>query len=103
MTRTERILEEAEQTLRSWDDEAALTPDPYLATRVPALHRERMASGWRAYRPFLHVRYAAILALVVLNMITVLYLELSPRHDPAQDLVSQLRDDFQIEPSQDNP
>jgi hypothetical protein len=103
MTRTERILEETERTLRSWDDDGTLMPDPFLAGRVPAMLRERTASGWRSYGPFFQPRYAVILALLVLNMVTVLYLELSPRHDPAQDLVSQLRDDFQIEPSQDNP
>ena len=103
MTRTERILEETERTLRSWEDDATLTADPFLATRIPALHRERIASGWRAFGPFLQVRYAVMLALLAMNLVTALYLELSPRQDLSKDLVSQLRDDLQIDPSPDNP
>lgn len=97
MTRTERILEETERTLGSWDDDGTLSPDPYLAARVQAIHAEEATSGWRSYGPFLQLRYAAILILLVLNMVTVLYLEMSPRHDLSMDLASQLRDDFQME------
>ncbi len=103
MTKTERILEEVERTLGSWDEEAPLTPDPHLATRVQALHRERAASGWRAYRPFLQLRYAAILGLVLLNMFTIWYIESSPSTNTPEDLVSVLRADLQIEPSQETP
>lgn len=103
MTRTERILEETERTLHSWDDDGSLPPDPYLAARVQALHVDRASSGWRSYGPFFQPRYAAILALLIVNVITVLYLELSPGHDLSQDLASQLRDDFQMESTPDNP
>jgi hypothetical protein len=103
MTRTERILEKTEQTLGSWDDDGTLTPDPYLAARVKALDAERTSSGWRSYGPFFQPRYAAILALLVVNVLTVLYLELSPRHDLSKHLASQLRDDFQMESTPDNP
>ncbi len=103
MTKTDRILEETERTLRSWDEEAGLPADPYLAARIEAMHAERAASRWNVWRPLLQLRFAAILALMVLNMITILYLELSARPDPAEHLVSVLRDDFQIESSQDIP
>jgi hypothetical protein len=103
MERTDRLREEAERTLRSWDSETPLSPDPYLAPRVVAMHQQRTPNGWRAYRPFLQVRYAAILTLMVLNLVTILYLELSSRVTPREDLVSVLRDDMQIEPSQDTP
>lgn len=103
MTQTERILDETERTLDAWDAEAPLPPDPYLAKRVLALQHDRTASRWHAWRPFLQLRFAAILTLMVLNMITILYLELASRTDPSEDLVSVLREDFQIESSQDTP
>jgi hypothetical protein len=103
MTQTERILEETERTLGAWDADPPLPPDPYMAERVLAQQREHTDNHWRAWRPFLQLRYAAILTLMLLNMITILYLEFSSRTDPSEDLVSVLRDDFQIESSQDNP
>ena len=103
MTRTERTLEEAERTLHSWDDDGSLPPDPYLAARVQALDVDRASSGWRSYGPIFQPRYAALLALLIVNLITVLYLELSPGHDLSRDLASQLRDDFQMESTPDNP
>lgn len=102
MTREERISEETDRTLRSWDDDGVLREDPYMYSRIMAIHQERTEQD-RGGRPFgLRVKYAFAGLLVLVNIATVLYLELTPVVDLQEELVAQLQADFQVDPSQTN-
>jgi hypothetical protein len=102
MKREERISEEADRTLRSWDDDGVLREDPYMYSRIMAIQQERTEQH-RSRRPFeLRMKYALAALVVLVNIATALYLGFTPVVDLQEELVAQLQTDFQADPSQTN-
>jgi hypothetical protein len=102
MMNEDRIREEVEKTLRSFDDEPALAENPFLLTRIEAEIARGSSSRGLGVFVLSNLKFAGIVALFLINIFTALYFELQADPDLHAKAVAELRDDLQIDQSQTN-
>jgi hypothetical protein len=102
MKDTERIQEEVEKTLNSLDADGVLDENPYLITRILGERESRLLSAQLRLASGTGLRYAAIALLLLMNLMTALFFARSTKSDADDRLVTALKEDLQIDQSQDN-
>ena len=103
MAKDNRILEEVEKTLQSFDSDITLEENPFLITRLTAGKAHLLRKRTNRSRARTVLSYAGILVLLFVNLITAVYY--SQRNSESrlrEQLVSELKEDFQIDQSQIN-
>jgi hypothetical protein len=95
------ISEEVEKTLDAFDQDPILPVNPFLITRIQ-VEQERRIQGRKqkfALRP--HLKFAVIILVVLVNLITAVYFyERNAKTTLQEQLVTDLREDLQIDQSQ---
>lgn len=97
-----RISDEVDKTLASFDHDAALEGNPFLWTRIQRVRARRLQK--RTGRFFVHVSLVkvAIAFVFLINAITVVhYFDWNKEYAMRQELILALKSDFQIVQSQD--
>ncbi len=102
MKNQERIHEEAEKTLDSLDADGVLEENPYLITRILAERESRLRGTKFRLASGAALRYAAFALLLLANLATVFFIARSTRTDAGDQLVTALKQDLQIDQSQEN-
>ena len=102
MKNQERILEEVEKTLDSLDADGVLEENPYLITRILAERESRLRGAKFRLASSAGLRYAAFALLLLANLATAFFIARSARTDAGDQLVTALKEDLQIDQSQDN-
>ena len=98
-----RIEEEIDRTLRAFDDDTPLQGNPHMAARIRAEMEGRRAARGGRMPLAAGLRYVLILLIVATNVITmVYYFQRRGAESLHQQLVSDLREVFQIDQSQNS-
>jgi hypothetical protein len=101
MKTEKEIQEEIEKTLRSFDGDRVLEANPFLLTQMKAKREDRSLGRNRGLAVHLNLRYAALALLISLNLFTALYYyEWNTKHNLQEQLVSELKEDLQVDQSQ---
>lgn len=102
MGKDQRIEQEVEKTLQAFDADEVLEENPFLFTRLQAERATRSRVRKERYVFGVNLKYAAVVLLVLLNLVTAIFYE---RHDQPtlqDELVSELKADFEIDQAQNN-
>ncbi|MFZ4621611.1 MAG: hypothetical protein ACOYNS_13705 [Bacteroidota bacterium] len=94
---------ETERTLHAYDNDPVLSGDLGLASRIIERSKARPAStGWSAVRR-IEFGMAAVIVMLLLNIITVIYVSGGfHRNVIRQDVITQLSSEYDIDQSQNN-
>jgi hypothetical protein len=103
MINKNQILEEVEKTLKSFDNDILLVENPFLLTRINAERKNRLLKPKKKLFSILSFTKVLIILVFLINLITVIYYyEWNSKQVIHQKLVSELKEDFQIDQSQNN-
>ena len=103
MVNKNRILEEVEKTLQSLDNDIPLEENPFLLTRIKTERENRLHKSKKRLTLSFSFTKALIMVILLINLITVVYFfQWNSNQVLQQNLVSQLKKDFQIDQSQNN-
>lgn len=98
MKKEDKILEEVEKTLNSFDNDIILQPNPYLLTRIKAKRAENLRKQKTRYEFKIGFRQILIFLLIIGNFLTLVYFyETSTKQNLLENLVIELRSDFQTD------
>jgi hypothetical protein len=98
--RERRIADEVDKTLRAFDDDATLKGNPFMAERVRAHLESRARERRRILTPGVAVRYAVVVLILAINAATVVfYLQWNGVHSLREQLVAELKADFNSDES----
>lgn len=102
MVDKKKALEEVEKTLQAFDNDTPLEGNPFLLTRIQQLREKRRRTLPAGFRPHISFNQALLICLLVINIVTVMhYLDWNKNHNVQNKLVLALKQDFQIDQSQD--
>lgn len=103
MLRKEKILEEVEKTLQSFDEDIILEENPFLFTRIKTERESRASSRKKGLVFGFSLKQTLILLILLINLVTLIYnYELTRNENLREKLVLELKEDFQIDQSQSN-
>jgi hypothetical protein len=103
MVNKNKILDEVEKTLHSFDKDIILEENPFLLTRIMAERENRLHKPKKRFTPAFSFTKVIMILILLINLITVVYYySWNSNQILQQKLVSQLRKDFQIDQSQNN-
>ncbi len=102
-TQEGRLQSEIQRTLEIYDHDPVLIGDPALASSIIEQRNvPRVLTGWNTLRRF-EFGIAAVIVMLLLNIITVFYVSGGlHRTEPAQDVVTQLSSEYEIDQIQNN-
>jgi hypothetical protein len=97
------IADEVDKTLQAFDDDVVLAANPFLASRIKALRSDRLQPRTRIFSLKLGLNQALMVFILLMNLITVVYwFERNSKHDLQERLVAELKNDFQVDQSQNS-
>jgi hypothetical protein len=97
-----KTLEEVEKTLHAFDNDTPLEANPFLVTRIQQLREKRRRTRPAGLRPHISFNQALVIGVLIINIVTVIhYLDWNKNHNLQDKLVLALKQDFQIDQSQD--
>lgn len=103
MVNKDRILDEVEKTLHTFDHDPTLEPNPFLFTRIQAEKERRVLTRGAGFARRINLKYVVMAVIVLMNLITAAhYLEWNSRYNLHERLVSELKEDFQMAQSQNS-
>ncbi len=102
MVSDERIRDEVEKTLLSWDGDALSGPDPLLLSRIEDAIASQGGHHFRAAFRQVLLPVAGIIVLCLLNFVTLYFIERRSNSDLQSKVVSQLQVEFQTDEGQSN-
>jgi cytochrome c-type biogenesis protein CcmH/NrfG len=101
MENEEKIREEVEKTLRAFDDERILEPNPFLYARIKAEQESRSRRSSNGIPARISLNFVVVMIVFLVNLFTALYyFEGKKEQDLQEKLVSELKEDLQIDQSQ---
>jgi hypothetical protein len=99
MVNDQRILEEVDKTLESIGNDGILETNPFLLTRIQAEREARVRKHRFRLALRMNLGYIAIFVILLMNLITVVYYTQYPSDDVREQLISDLREDLEIDQS----
>lgn len=98
MDKPNLIDEEIEKTLSAYDKDPVLEGNPYLLTRI---QEKRKNTGAGRERVVLRTNLVLIIMVLLINAATLFfYLNKGNQNDVSRQLLNNLKEEFQIEQSQ---
>jgi lysylphosphatidylglycerol synthetase-like protein (DUF2156 family) len=102
MATRDRIEDEVEKTLRSFDEDTTLKENPFLLARIKLARENRLYGGTRGFAPRIHLIQILALLILLINVITMFrYFEWNKESVLQEKLILALKEDFQIVQSQE--
>ena len=93
-----QIADEVEKTLRSFDNDVILEENSFLATRIKAEMNSRLLKRNEGFPVRVNLKYVIMALVLLINLITVVhYVDWNTTHNLHEKLVSELKEDFQID------
>ena len=103
MVNNNRIIEDVEKTLHSFDNDIPLEENPFLLTRIKTERENRLHESKKRLTLSISFTKVIMILILLINFITVVYYySWNTNQIMQQKLVSQLKKDFQIDQSQNN-
>ncbi|MDR3593256.1 hypothetical protein [Clostridium sp.] len=103
MVNENKILEEVEKTLQSFDNDVVLEGNPFLLTRIKAAIGDRLHKRKKGFSFKVSFTKVIITLILLINAVTlVYYYDWNSQKTLQQKLVSELKTDFHIDQSQNN-
>jgi hypothetical protein len=97
MTNGDHIQEEVERTLRAFDNDVPLEPNPFLFSRIQAEPAGRVSDWARGFIWHVRFRHVVMVGILLINLFTVLhYVDWSTKLASRQALVSELERTFSL-------
>jgi hypothetical protein len=99
----DRIADEVERTLHSFDNDGVLNENPFLASKILAVKESHLHERVAGSVLRIGLRYVVMLLILIVNVLTVVrYFEWYRKSDLQEQLVAGLREDLQIDQSQNS-
>jgi hypothetical protein len=103
MLREKKIIDEVEKTLDSYDEDPIFDANPFLLTRIKAARENRIHKVEKEFIPKINFNQILLILILLVNFITLFYnYSLSNKEDIKRKLVLELKEEFQIDQSQNN-
>ncbi len=103
MIKKNKITEEVEKTLASFDDDIVQQINPFLITRIRAARSQRMSKAKKGLSMVFGLNQMLIIFILLINMVTVFYyVDRSAQYSQREELVSELEAEYHIDQSQYN-
>ena len=103
MVNENKILEEVEKTLQSFDSDIILEDNPFLFTRIKAAIEDRLHKRKKGLSLKLSFTRVLIMLILLINIVTLVYFyDWNSKVALHRKLVSELKVDYQIDQSQNN-
>ena len=101
MVKKDQILDEVEKTLHAFDNDPLLEENPFLLTRIRAAREHRLRKRSSGVVLKVNLKYVIMVVIVLINVITVAHCyEWIGKHNLQEKLISDLKEDFPIDQSQ---
>jgi hypothetical protein len=101
MDKEKKISEEVEKTLCAFDNDNILEANPFLITRINAEIAERMKQRKKVFSFNIGMSQALMILVFLINLITLVYFyDKSEKQNLQEKLVTQLKEEFQFDQSQ---
>ena len=98
-----QIMEEVEKTLQAFDNDIILEENPFLLTRLKAERENRLQKQKKGLALHLNPNKVLLILILLINAATfVYYFDWNAKNRLHSKLVSELKEDLQIEQSQNN-
>ncbi|MGE5499733.1 MAG: hypothetical protein ACM3Q2_16800 [Syntrophothermus sp.] len=98
-----KIMEEVEKTLRSYDEDAVLGENPFLITRINAAMEKQAGADKPVHSHKPAFSRLIIIMIILVNLITLAYnYDRSSKEKQRSRLIMELKTDFQIDQSDNN-
>ncbi len=95
--------EEAEKTLKAFDNDVSLEENPFLYARILAKRENSDKNKKKWYFSTVEPRRVLLFMIIMMNLITVVYFyEWNTRQNLRDKLVAELKADFQVDELQNN-
>jgi hypothetical protein len=103
MVKKDQILNEVEKTLHTFDRDPILDTNPFLLTRIKVEMERRLQKRSARFARRINVKYVVIVVIVLINLVTVVhYFDSHSKYNLQEKLVSELKEDFQIDQPQNS-
>ncbi len=103
MLKREKIEEEVEKTLAAFDNDPVLQENPFLMTRIKQMGDSKKYSPSKEFSLKLRLNWVISILVILLNIATIFYyLKADSRANLESRLVKDLKQEFQIEQSQND-
>lgn len=103
MINKNKIAEEVDKTLASFDVDLNQEINPFLITRIRAARSQRMSETKKGLSFAFGLNQILIVFILLINMVTVLYyVDQSAKYSQREELVAELKAEYQIDQSQYN-
>lgn len=98
-----KIMEEVEKTLRSYDEDTVLGENPFLFTRINAAMENQAGAYKTAHSHKPAFSRLIIIMIILVNLLTLAYnYDRSSKEKQRSRLIMELKTDFQIDQSDNN-
>jgi hypothetical protein len=98
-----RVADEVDKTMQAFDDDAPIASNPFLASRIRFLHSSRSRDKGRVLLIRLSLNQVLMIVVLLMNLITAAYwIDRHTEQKLQERLVSELKNDFQIDQSQNS-
>jgi hypothetical protein len=94
-----KIQDEVEKTIASLDQDGVLSPNPFLVTRIQAARDTRVQKHRLLFAVKMNLGYIALIVILLVNVVTLVRHAREAHESLQQQLVSDLREELQIDQS----
>lgn len=96
-----RIVDQVESVISSYDDDSELQGNPFVLTRITEARNKRKYGNGKRFSAKLGFNFILTIVVLILNITTVLvYLETNTEKRLEKELLKNLKADFQMEETQ---
>jgi hypothetical protein len=98
-----QIHDEVEKTLRAFDNDPSLEPNPFLFTRIRAAMDDQTQVREGGIVHFVHLRQVVMIVILLANLITLFhYVDRNAKSASHETLVSALQNEYSLDVSSDD-